>query len=366
MTENAQGDAQGASVLERYLGAIPSHAKIAAFLIDEDAVIVEANAVAATWVAATSPEVLVGLKIDAKGITKAMVADLNLSGEPLADPAGKGAFAGQARGLQWRASLIPLSAAAGEAGSAIVLVTKSSVSEASENSALRAEKLAGLRSIVAGISHELNNPLTAILGYSELLLAKSTDGQVRSRLAKITQEAERSRNIIKSLLSFSRRHKAQFVETDINELIHEIVSLPAYQMRVDNIEIVFDLDSSIPEILAQPDELMRAFLNITHNAHQALTTSERQDRKFMVRSRLRDETIEIEFMDNGSGIPPEIRDKIFDPFFTTHSIGEGMGLGLSVVYGVIQDHNGDVRLSSEVGRGTTMTVEFPLKRVPKS
>ena len=352
-------------MLERYLGAIPPHAEIAAFLIDQDSVIVEANAVAAAWVAATSSKVLVGLKIDTEDITKAMVADLNLSEEPVANPASRDdrAVEGTVPASPWRASFIPLSEAAGEAGNAIVLVTKSSASEVSENSALRAEKLAGLRSIVAGISHELNNPLTAILGYSELLLAKSTERKVRDRLVKITQEAERSRNIIKSLLSFSRRHKAKFIETDLNELIHEIVSLPGYQMRADNMEVVFGLDSSIPMILAQPDELMRAFLNITHNAHQALTRSERRDRKFAVRSRLRGEMIEIEFEDNGVGISPEIRDKVFDPFFTTHSIGEGMGLGLSVVYGVIQDHGGDITLSSEVGRGTTMTIEFPLKRV---
>lgn len=225
---------------------------------------------------------------------------------------------------------------------------------------LQAEKLAAMDNVVAGIAHELNNPMTAILGYAELLLASESDPKRKQRTALIAEEADRCAKIIANMLTFSRSYGKKLEASNINGLVEEVVSLRAYQMRVDHVKIHARYDAAIPSILAQPEAIRRLFLNLIHNAHQALLEVPENHRNFWVTTTLNGGSMRIQVADNGPGIPETVRYKIFDPFFSTRAFGEGMGLGLSVAYGIAHEHKGKIWMEPRVGGGTTINVELPV------
>ena len=228
---------------------------------------------------------------------------------------------------------------------------------------LQAEKLAAMDNVVAGIAHELNNPMTAILGYAELLLASESDPKRKQRTALIAEEADRCAKIIANMLTFSRSYGKKLEVANINGLVEEVVSLRAYQMRVDHVKIHAHYDAAIPPILAQPEAIRRLFLNLIHNAHQALLEVPENKRNFWVTTTLNGGSMHIQIADNGPGIPEKVRYKIFDPFFSTRAFGEGMGLGLSVAYGIAHEHKGKIWMEPRVGGGTTINVELPVPNV---
>ena len=241
-----------------------------------------------------------------------------------------------------------------------VLVTDLTQRVSLDREHLQAEKLAAMDNIVAGIAHELNNPMTAILGYAELLLASESDPKRKQRTALIAEEADRCAKIIANMLTFSRRYGKKLEIANINSLVEEVVSLRAYQMRVDHVKIHAHYDASIPSVLAQPEAIRRLFLNLLHNAHQALLEVPENRRNFWVTTSLNGGTMHIQVADNGPGIPESVRYKIFDPFFSTRAFGEGMGLGLSVAYGIAHEHKGKIWMEPRVGGGTVINVELPV------
>lgn len=231
-----------------------------------------------------------------------------------------------------------------------------------ERECLQAEKLAAMDNVVAGIAHELNNPMTAILGYAELLLATEKDPRRKQRTALIAEEADRCAKIIANMLTFTRSYGNKLETTSVNSLIEEVVSLRAYQMRVDQVKIHAHYDAAIPAILAQPDAIRRLFLNLLHNAHQALLEVPESRRDLWVITTMKEDFMHIEISDSGPGIPETVRYKIFDPFFSTRPFGEGMGLGLSVAYGIAHEHKGRIWMAPRMGGGTSIYVEFPSGR----
>lgn len=227
----------------------------------------------------------------------------------------------------------------------------------------QSEKIAALGRFLSGIAHELNNPLTAIIGFTELLLIRGAIAPtVRNQLEIINQEAERSKNIVHNLLAFAGQAALKFSEEDINELLDRTLQLREAERLAAGISIRRER-SEMPKICIDYYQMQKAFLNILMNAEQALQN--REEKILTVSTRFKESdtvpVIEVVFADTGSGIAEEDLSKIFDPFFTTKPVGKGMGLGLSISYGIITEHKGAIRVESEQGKWTKVTVAIPMR-----
>ncbi len=241
-----------------------------------------------------------------------------------------------------------------------------------EQQLVRADKLASLGTLVAGIAHEINNPLGIIAGYSEALLDRAGDKRLREidefadfpdYLKVINREIFRCKEILGSLLDFSRPHKTKYRELDVNELIKEVILLVNHRAKTLNHRLVLDLKRDLPKILGEPGSMRQLFMNIIINSmyftpeggiitiKSGLDAPEPEQKSM----------INVAISDTGPGIPRNIQDKIFDPFFTTKPIGDGTGLGLSICYRVAEEHGGRIEVSSETGTGTTFTIKLPTR-----
>ncbi len=232
-----------------------------------------------------------------------------------------------------------------------------------EQQLIQSDKLSALGQLVAGVAHELNNPLTSISGYAQLLLRNRTlNDEIRADLEQIRQQAERAGRIVRNLLMFAREHKPERLATQINEVIQSTLALQVYQLRVDNITVQLDLDPELPSTVADPHQLQQVLLNLITNARQAM--NERGSGILTIRTRRHKAAdgryIEISISDNGVGIPAQYLDKVFNPFFTTKPVGQGTGLGLSICYGIIQEHQGQIWIESREGVGTTVFIRLPI------
>ncbi len=229
-----------------------------------------------------------------------------------------------------------------------------------QRSLMQTEKLYTLGELIAGVAHELNNPLTGIMGYTELLMRKDLAPEVRERLAQIVEEAERCKRIVENLLSFGSQREAQKNVYDINQLLGETLQLREYQLRVGGIDIETDFDPAIPPLLLDVNEMRRVFFYLINNAQQALDAKKDLPRRLLLATSVVDDKVHVRVEDNGPGVPSAIQSKIFDPFFTTRKLGEATGLGLSVSYGIVKEHGGSIVMESEEGKGASFTVILPL------
>jgi two-component system NtrC family sensor kinase len=224
---------------------------------------------------------------------------------------------------------------------------------------IQSEKLSSVGQFVAGVAHELNNPLAVVIGFSELLLERETDEKARSHQDMIGKSAQRCQKIVANLLSFAREHQQERRPVLINGVMDEVIELMAYEMRTSNIDIFRDFQAILPPIIADPHRLQQVFVNILGNARQALEGF-RPDGRIIVRTRAKEGSVIVEIADNGPGIKPEHIRRIFDPFFTTKPVGKGTGLGLSLVSGIIHDHGGRIDVESVAGLGATFVVDLPI------
>ncbi len=224
---------------------------------------------------------------------------------------------------------------------------------------MESERLAIVGQLAANVAHELNNPLQGIVTYSSLLLEKDIcDEPARKNLEKISIQANRCREIIRSLLDFSRQKKPIKTLTNINDLLRRCVSLVENQAQFHNIGIVRNLDESLPMIVVDPSQVERVFLNLIINAAEAMSGG--GTLTLTTAYGLNAQTIEIEVKDTGHGISIENMERIFNPFFTTKEIGHGVGLGLAISYGIVKEHNGEITVESEIGHGARFTVSLPV------
>lgn len=236
-----------------------------------------------------------------------------------------------------------------------------------QSSLLQTEKAAALGQLVSGIAHELNNPLTAIMGYAQLLLGHGLMPAQLVEAGKVYQEAERARRIVKNLLYFARESKPERSLVDLNELIERTLALRSYELKVENITVTCEFAADLPKTMADPYQLQQVVLNLIVNAEQALL-EERGQGNIRIRTCASTpragEWLSMEFIDDGPGIQPDIASRIFDPFFTTKAPGVGTGLGLSIVYGIVHQHSGEITVDSQPGAGTRFLVELPVTSLP--
>jgi two-component system, NtrC family, sensor kinase len=234
---------------------------------------------------------------------------------------------------------------------------------------LQAEKLSAIGQLVAGVAHELNNPLTSVIGYAQLL-----EGEMRDRpgapevrppdelahdLRRIAEESERAARIVRNLLAFARRQTAAREPHDVADLCARVVALRSYELRLTGVELSTQFQPGLPRVIADGGQIQQALLNLLLNAEQAMRG--RPVRRLTVGARLDEaaSAVELYVSDSGHGIDTANLSRIFDPFFTTRDVGEGTGLGLSICYGIIRDHGGHIRVESRIQVGTTFSVLLP-------
>jgi two-component system, NtrC family, sensor kinase len=236
---------------------------------------------------------------------------------------------------------------------------------------LQTEKMAALGQLVSGIAHELNNPLTTIMGYAQLMLGHGLDPQQMSEAKQVYQEAGRARSIVKNLLYFARENKPERSRVDLNEIVERTLALRSYELKVKDISVECELAPGLPHTTADPYQLQQVVLNLLVNAEQALLEGRGRGHVWIrtthivhgLGSHSRDSLV-LEVSDDGPGISPEIASRIFDPFFTTKPPGIGTGLGLSIVYGIVHQHGGEVTFENQPGKGACFVVELPVVAAP--
>jgi len=219
--------------------------------------------------------------------------------------------------------------------------------------------LASIGEMASGVAHEINNPLTGVIGFTQLLMNRDIPDDIREDLEVINKEAQRVAEIVSGLLAFAHQHKPGREQIDINQLILEVLKLRSHNMQVDNIQAVTHLAPDLPQTTADGNQLQQVFVNIILNAEKAMI-KENGGGQLSIKREQVDDIIRISLADDGPGISKENLDKIFNPFFTTSEAGQGTGLGLSICHGIITQHNGRIYAESELGKGATFIVELPL------
>ncbi len=234
-----------------------------------------------------------------------------------------------------------------------------------EGQLTQAEKLSSIGLLAAGVAHEVNTPLAVISAYTQMLAKQVRDDERLSKLLdKITQQTFRASEIVNGLLNFSRTSATEFQQIDLNHTIRETLTLLEHQFKTSQVEVDLALDAVLPPIMGNPGKLQQVFLNLFLNAKDAMPGGGR----LLIGTECNGH-VSVAITDTGSGISPENMQKIYDPFFTTKSAPKegqrrGTGLGLSVTYGIIQEHAGKIVVESKIGLGTTFHLEFPLVRKP--
>ena len=223
---------------------------------------------------------------------------------------------------------------------------------------LQSEKMAAIGQLISGVAHELNNPLTAILGYSELLKSEeSISGRGADYLEKLYKQAQRTHHIVQNLLSFARQRKPERHQVQVNQVIEETLALREYDLRANRIQVHRQLDPALPEISGDFHQLQQVILNILNNAVDAVLDAKRGG-EIRLTTRVEKDNLRIEITDNGPGVTNLHR--VFDPFYTTKPVGKGTGLGLSICYGIVKEHGGEIQAQNASPSGATFSVTLPL------
>ncbi|NWF77758.1 MAG: PAS domain S-box protein [Chloroflexi bacterium] len=224
---------------------------------------------------------------------------------------------------------------------------------------MMADRLASLGELAAGTAHELNNPLTSIIGFSQLLKERDIPDDLREDVEFIYNEAQRAANVTKNLLTFARKHTPVKQLSQINNIIEDVLKLRAYELKVNSIEVKKQLAPDLPEIMVDRFQMQQVFLNIIINAEYFMTEAHNRG-TLTITTKKQNSNVMISFADDGPGIPPENLGRVFDPFFTTKPAGKGTGLGLSICHGIVAEHGGQIYARSELGEGATFIIELPI------
>jgi two-component system NtrC family sensor kinase len=258
-------------------------------------------------------------------------------------------------------SVTPLVDKGGSSVGRLLLLDDVTQREQLEEQLLQTEKLTSLGLLAAGVAHEVNTPLAVISNYIQMLAKQLPGDDSRQKIIdKIVKQTFRASEIVNNLLNFSRTGAAEFAEVNLNELIEETLSLVAHPFRTSRVTVLKTMGNELPLVLGSANRLQQVFLNLLMNARDAMPNGGMVE----IRTAAQNGSVEVEVTDTGMGIPREILNRIFDPFFTTKSIGRGTGLGLSVSYGIVKEHNGIIDVRSTPGKGTSFRLEFPAVKKP--
>ena len=262
----------------------------------------------------------------------------------------------------WRTMLVmasPLLNAEGKPAGVIISVRDVTMEKKLEQQIIQSERLAAMGQMIGGFAHELNNPLTSILGMAELLQEGGVSEAARKQIGILHQQARRAAEIVQNLQYFARPPAPGRSQVNLNELVQRTVQMQAYPLRKSNITVDFLQEPAIPAVVADPNQLMQVFLNLLLNAEQAIRES-REKGTIRVRIGRNPDSVWIVFQDDGPGIAPENLTHIFDPFFTTRRPGRGTGLGLSICKTVLREHGGNIEAASAPGGGAVFTITLPM------
>jgi two-component system NtrC family sensor kinase len=226
---------------------------------------------------------------------------------------------------------------------------------------LQSEKMSAVGQLISGVAHELNNPLTAILGYAQLLDGSGLDPQSADYVRKLFKQAQRTHRVVQNLLSFARQRKPQKQEVDLRKVLEESLTLREYDLKVNNVSLEREIPDDLPSVVADPHQLEQVFLNIINNALDAMVESSGSG-VLKVRVFRKDAYVCAEFDDSGPGIKDPSR--IFDPFYTTKQVGKGTGLGLSICYGIVKEHGGEIVARNREEGGATIEVRLLASEKP--
>ncbi|MEE9543388.1 MAG: response regulator [Thermodesulfobacteriota bacterium] len=232
---------------------------------------------------------------------------------------------------------------------------------------LHAEKVTSIGKFVAGIAHELNNPLMGIMGFSQILMdsignKEISDAELKDKLTKIYNESLRSAKIVQNLLTFSRSKKINKSSNNLNDIIRITIENRRDALKAHRIEVDLDLEKNIPNAMLDHFQIEQVFINIINNAMEAISEAKVGD-KIQISTKLQDNAFFVTFVDNGPGIKEEDIHRVVDPFFTTKTLGKGTGLGLSITHGIIVEHGGSLEIESPGEKGTTVTVKLPYEEI---
>jgi len=259
---------------------------------------------------------------------------------------------------KFSANLSPMRDEHGTVTSIVVVLTDITDSAVLRDQLVHAEKMAAVGQLVSGVAHEVNNPLTAILGFADLLMENPELPEgARKDLRVILQEAQRTKQIVQNLLSFARQMPPERSALQLNSILRRTIQLRSYDLNSHGVEVIEHLDEGLPDVMGDAHQLQQVFLNILNNAHDAVHEVGRPARIEIMSTKCGD-AVEVSFSDNGKGISHP--DKIFDPFFTTKEVGKGTGLGLSICYGIVKEHGGEILCHNNIaGQGATFIVRLP-------
>jgi PAS domain S-box-containing protein len=222
---------------------------------------------------------------------------------------------------------------------------------------LQSEKMSAVGQLISGVAHELNNPLTAILGYTQLLESEKLEPRIEDFIQKLRKQAQRTQRIVQNLLSFARQHKPQRVHVDLRSVIEDTIALRDYDLKVNNIGVEREFEAVLPSVVADPHQLEQVYLNIINNAADAMMESGRGGR-LRVSIATENGSVVTSFHDSGPGIyDPK---HVFDPFYTTKRVGKGTGLGLSICYGIVKEHGGEISAQNHPAGGALLQVRLPV------
>jgi PAS domain S-box-containing protein len=277
-------------------------------------------------------------------------------------------FGARHRDGSWRtmrANASPLFDAEGKASGVIMSVRDITVERKLEQQIIQSERLAAMGQMIGGFAHELNNPLTSIMGVAELLQEGEPAENRRKQLVMLQQQARRAADIVQNLMYFSRPPAPGKGPINLSELVQRTLHLHAYSLRKNNITVDFLPEASFPVVNGDSHQLMQIFLNLILNAEQAMREA-RELGTLRIRLEKSDKALAVVFQDDGPGIAPEVLPNIFDPFYTTKRPGRGTGLGLSICKAILREHGGEIEASSGPGGGAVFKVTLPVPDTPST
>ena len=222
-------------------------------------------------------------------------------------------------------------------------------------------RLASVGMMVEGIAHEINNPLVSVIGFAQMLMYEDIPENTKETVRAINDSAQRVADIVKNLLTFARQQKLERTYINVNNIIQAALDMRTYPMEISNINVTTQLDPALPSTMADATLLQQVFLNLIINAETGMKSAHGEG-NLSIKTETVENTIQVSFTDDGPGIAEVNLSHLFDPFFSTREVGQGTGLGLSVCYGIVTEHNGQIHVKSELGKGAIFIVELPIRQ----